>query len=197
LTVVKKGPNHLKIISGIFEKEAISVTKLPNKAGGGGRTNELGLHFEQTTDLKELFQHHPDFEIRNDFHIYKNGQYIGLLLGKHSLYKNYLEPKGIDYTKIISKKLLPDDAILVGKTLYILEKKFQSGPGSVDEKLQTCDFKKKQYTKLLTPLNIRLQYYYIFNDWFRKPEYEDVRNYIVEVGCKYFFNEIPLHELGL
>ena len=30
--------------------------------------------------------------------------------------------------------------------------------GSVDEKLQTCDFKKKQYQKLLSQLNMEVQY---------------------------------------
>jgi len=172
------------------------MTKLPNRAGGGGRTNELGLHFEQTTDLQSTLQNLLDFDVKYS-RVYRNGQQVGLLLGKHSLYKDYLEPKGIDYKKIISKQLRPDDAILVGNTLYIIEKKFQSGAGSVDEKLQTCDFKKKQYTKLLAPLGIRVEYYYILNDWFKKPEYRDVREYINSVGCKYFFNEIPLEELGL
>ena len=106
-------------------------------------------------------------------------------------------PKGIDYKRIISKKLLPDDALLVDNTLYVIEKKFQKCAGSVDEKIQTCDFKKKQYTKLLTPCNIRVEYYYVFNDWFKKPEYFDVKEYIIQVGCIYFFNEIPLSALGL
>lgn len=76
-------------------------------------------------------------------------------------------------------------------------KKYQARSGSVDEKLQTCDFKKKQYTKLFKPLNIKVEYYYVLNDWFRKPEYEDVFEYIESVGCKYFIEELPLDEIGL
>jgi len=42
---------------------------------------------------------------------------------------------------------LPDDAMLViiRETLFIIEIKFQQVEGSVDEKLQTCDFKRKQF----------------------------------------------------
>jgi hypothetical protein len=75
--------------------------------------------------------------------------------------------------------------------------KFQNGPGSVDEKLQTCDFKKKQYTKLLKKGGIKVEYIYVLNDWFRKPEYKNVLGYIREVGCHFYFNEIPLKALGL
>ncbi len=105
----------------------------------------------------------------------------------------------VGYEKLISKKLLPDDAVLVlgNKTLFIVETKFQTVAGSVDEKLQTCDFKLKQYRKLIKPLHIEVKYVYVLNDWFRKKEYKDVLDYIRSVGCDYFFNELPLGYLGL
>jgi hypothetical protein len=79
------------------------------------------------------------------------------------LYKYLLEPNNIDYTDFISKKLLPDNAIyvIIRKTLYIIEIKYQEVAGSVDEKLQTCDFKKKQYQRLLSPLNLTVEYCYV------------------------------------
>ena len=100
---------------------------------------------------------------------------------------------------IISKKLLPDEAILIltGKTLFIIEIKFQEVAGSVDEKLQTCDFKNKQYNKLLVPLGISAKYVYILSDWFKKDAYKDVLKYVNSVGCYYFFYELPLDFLGL
>jgi hypothetical protein len=97
----------------------------------------------------------------------------------------------------LSKKLLPDGALLVGNTMYVIEKKYQAGSGSVDEKLQTCDFKKKQYIKLFSPLNINVEYYYVLNDWFDKPQYRDVFDYIKSVGCKYFIEDLPLNEVNL
>ena len=119
-------------------------------------------------------------------------------LKKNTLYK-YLGSRKINYKKIISKKLLPDDAIYVitNNTLFIIEIKFQKVSGSVDEKLQTCDFKRKQYAKLMAPLNIEVEYIYILNDWFRKPEYKDVLDYVISVGCQYYFHYLPLQKLGL
>lgn len=166
--------------------------------GGGAQTNTNGLHFEQTTELRDLFERSKDFTVFGD-DIFKGGEKVATLFQKNSLYKNLLEPRGVDYGRILSKKLLPDDAILVysKKTLYVIEKKFQHSAGSVDEKLQTCDFKKKQYMKLMSPLNYKVEYCYFLCDWFERPEYRDVKEYILSVGCKYFFDEIPLDYLGL
>lgn len=117
---------------------------------------------------------------------------------KHAFY-DYLKTKGINWKEHISKQLLPDNAIyvIVNNTMFILEVKTQNVAGSVDEKLQTCDFKKKQYQKLLSQLNMEVQYIYILDDWFRKPQYKDVLDYIISVGCQYYFNYIPLQKLGL
>lgn len=99
----------------------------------------------------------------------------------------------------IFKRLLPDDSIyvIINNTFYIIEGKFQKVAGSVDEKLQTCDFKKKQYKKIFSRLNIEVQYIYLLSDWFLKSEYKDVLDYIISVGCEYYFNYIPLQKLGL
>ncbi|MBU1036425.1 hypothetical protein KKF32_00125 [Patescibacteria group bacterium] len=124
---------------------------------------------------------------------------MAILFKKYSLYK-YLKNKGIDYTKLISKRVLPDDAIfvIVNNTFFILEIKFQEVSGSTDEKLQTCDFKIKQYRKLLSQLNVEVKYIYILNDWFKKPEYKDVLDYIISIdGCYYYFNYLPLQKIGL
>lgn len=69
----------------------------------------------------------------------------------------FLEEYNIDWRKTISKKLLPDDALLViiRETLFIIEVKYQQVEGSVDEKLQTCDFKRKQYVKLVVSSELK------------------------------------------
>lgn len=169
-----------------------------NTHGGGSQTNANGLKFEQETDLKDALSKITGYSVVNN-KLYFNNKIIGILAGKHKLYKELLEPKKIDYTKIISKQLLPDEAIYLNSknTVFIIEKKFQNGSGSVDEKLQTCDFKKRQYTKLFKPLGIKVEYIYILNDWFNQQCYKDVLDYIKEKNCYYFFNEIPLNFLGL
>lgn len=169
-----------------------------NTHGGGSQTNANGLKFEQETDLKDALLQINGYKIENN-ELYFNNQYIGILASKNNLYKILLEPNGINYEDIISKKLLPDEAIYLNyqKTVFIIEKKFQNVSGSVDEKLQTCGFKKRQYTKLFAPLGINVEYLYIFNDWFAQPQYTDVLEFIKENNCHYFFNEIPLDFLGL
>lgn len=74
--------------------------------------------------------------------------------------------------------------------------KFNSS-GSVDEKLPNCAFKKKEYEKLCHPINFKVEFIYVFNDWFKQKMYTDTLEYIKNVGCKYFYNEIPLKTLGL
>jgi hypothetical protein len=110
-----------------------------------------------------------------------------------------LNELNIEWKGLISKKLLPDDCIfvIVANTLFVIECKFQRVAGSVDEKLQTCDFKRKQYQKLLAKANIEVEYIYLLSDWFKHKSYNDVLDYIHSVHCYYFFEYIPLIKLGL
>lgn len=168
------------------------------KSGVGGGKTITGLRFEERISLKQIFLNLNGYDVKEE-NVFFNNKKIATFYKKHKIYKNLLEPKGINYLDYISKKLLPDDAIFILKenTLFIIEIKFQEVAGSVDEKLQTCDFKNKQYNKLFKSLNIKVKYCYVLNDWFKKPEYKDVLDYIKSVNCYYFFNEIPLEFLGL
>ena len=87
--------------------------------------------------------------------------------------------------------------MIQSRTLFIVEVKFQKIPGSVDEKLQTCDFKQRQYMKLVDGLGLTVEYVYVLNDWFRDSRYSDVLEYIRSVDCHYVFGELPLAWLGL
>lgn len=169
-----------------------------NIYGGGSKTNLNGLGFEQETSLTEAIIKIKGYTVKNG-DLYFNGSLVGIIAGKNTLYTKLLIPKGVHYESILSKKLLPDEAIYIKpiNKVFIIEKKFQNCAGSVDEKLQTCDFKRKQYEKLFESTGIQPIYLYIFNDWFKKPQYKDVLNYIEESHCHYFFNEIPLDFLGL
>lgn len=169
-----------------------------NLHGGGANTNVNGLHFEQTTDLVSALRI-SGYTVNSKNEIFFNDKLIGISAPKYQLYQQILKPAGIDYQKVISKQLLPDEALylLNKKTIYIIEKKFQSTSGSVDEKLQTCGFKLEQYKKLFNPLGVKVSYFYVLNDFFKDTKYRDVLEYIERQNCKYFFNEIPLDELNL
>lgn len=165
--------------------------------GFGGGNTITGLNFEKERDILELIGKQQGYSIKENVIFYKNKE-VARSYRKNALYK-YLELRGLDYRKYLSKKLLPDEAlyVIVNNTLFIIEMKFQKVSGSVDEKLQTCDFKRKQYAKLMAPLNIEVEYIYILSDWFRNPSYKDVLDYIISVGCQYYFKYLPLQKLGL
>lgn len=118
---------------------------------------------------------------------------------KNELYEKLLKRNKIDYSKILSRKLLPDEAILSIKDniLYIVERKSQENMRFVYEDLQACNFRNQQYKKLFEPLNISVKYAYVLNSYFKRKEYKDVLNYVKSVGCYYFFNELPMEFLGL
>ncbi len=169
---------------------------MKEKGFGGGNTI-TGLNFEKATNILSLLKSKKGYKVKGSVIFYQNKE-VARSYRKNELYK-FLETENINYEKIVSKKLLPDEAlyVIVNNTLFIIEMKFQKVAGSVDEKLQTCDFKRKQYAKLMAPLNIEVEYIYILSDWFRKPQYKDVLDYIISVGCQFYFKYLPLQKLGL
>ena len=142
------------------------------KNGTGGANTVTGLDFENKAKI--------NFN-ENDINLTKNNLY------------NYLKNNHIDYTKIISRKLLPDEAYFNPNTkeFKIYEKKYQQVAGSTDEKPQTCAFKIHQFKKIGAAIGAnKVTYTYIFNNWFKKPEYKDMLEYIKSVdGCDYIFME--------
>lgn len=173
------------------------------KGGKGGGNTKSGLDFEDRVDFSEALKKIPGYEILKDpksagLTVKYNGTQVARLFKKHQFYK-FLKEHEINWETQITKQLLPDDALLVivRETLFIIEIKFQSTAGSVDEKLQTCDFKRKQYLKLLHPLGLKVEYVYVLNDWFKQPSYKDMLDYIHSVNCHYKFNSLPLSWLGL
>jgi hypothetical protein len=174
------------------------------KKGGLGGSNTLtGLNFESKVDFQKLLGEIPGYSLaeisdKAGMGVFFERKLVARCFKKHDFYR-FLDESKVDWQKMLSKKLLPDDAMLVivRETLFIIEVKYQQVAGSVDEKLQTCDFKRKQYLKLVAPLGLKVEYVYVLNDWFKKPEYKDVLDYIHSVNCHYKFNELPLAWLGL
>lgn len=167
------------------------------KGGIGGGNTITGLIYEGEVDLSTYLDRQKGYQVNGDEVLYK-GKLVARVFKKNGFY-TFLKKNGIEWEKIISSKLLPDNCIyvIVNNTLFIIEVKNQNVKGSVDEKLQTCDFKRKQYIKLLSQLNIEVEYVYILSKWFKQPKYKDVLDYIISVNCYYYFDYIPLQKLGL
>lgn len=167
------------------------------KGGTGGGNTVTGLFYEGKVDLPTWLSEIKGYVV-DESCVYFSGKLVARVFKKHGFYK-FLEENGVVWSDYISAQLLPDNCIyvIINNTLFIIEVKHQETRGSVDEKLQTCDFKRKQYKKLLSRLNVEVEYVYILNDWFKQPRYKDVLDYIISVNCQYYFGYIPLHKLGL
>ena len=167
------------------------------KGGIGGGNTITGLIYEGKVDLPTYLAQQHGYTVIGSNVFYKK-KLVARVFKKYGFY-DFLQENGIQWEEFISCRLLPDNCIyvIVNNTLFIIEVKHQSTPGSVDEKLQTCDFKKKQYQKLLQDTPYDVEYLYVCNDWFRQNCYSDVHDYIHSVGCHIFFDAIPLGFLGL
>lgn len=165
--------------------------------GKGGANTKTGLVFEGKTDLATFLNEQKGYCVKNNI-VYYNNTEVAKIFKKEAFYR-YLKDNGIDWKKIISRKILPDDSIyvIINNTLFIVECKYQQVEGSVDEKLQTCDFKRKQYQKLMSQINVDVEYVYLLSNWFRKAKYKDVLDYIISMHCHYYFEYIPLSKFGL
>ena len=184
------------------------------KNGKGGGNTKTGLIFEGKTDLGTFLATQKDYDVKTEAEyvafngkrnkifvrtVYYQKEKVAELYKKHEFYSSFLMKLNIKWEEYISKKLLPDDSIfvIIKNTVFIIECKHQQVNGSVDEKLQTCDFKKKEYKKLLSKANLDVEYIYLLDDWFRDPKYKDVLDYIHSVNCDYYFEYIPLWRFRL
>lgn len=182
--------------------------------GKGGGNTKTGLIFEGKTDLETFLSKQKGYKIKAEQetvlfkgknqkitvrNVYYNSDKVAELYKKNEFYAVLLKKLNIEWEQYISKKLLPDDSIfvIIRNTVFIVECKHQQVAGSVDEKLQTCDFKKKEYKKLLSKANLDVEYIYLLDEWFKNPKYKDVLDYIHSVNCDYYFEYIPLYKFGL
>jgi len=168
------------------------------KGGTGGASTKSGTKFEAIKDLALYLESFKGYKVKDDDVLF-NGNTVARICSKYDLYKFANEEFGVDWKDKISTRLVPDQAIYVfgNRTLYIVECKTQSGAGSVDEKLQTCDYKIKQYRKLFKGTGVKVEYAYLLSEWYERDQYKDVKEYIESVGCTYYFKFIPLSRLGL
>ena len=76
------------------------------KGGTGGGHTVTGLRFESRVTLEKVIAAMPNYKVSNDV-VYFKDKKVAEFYPKHKLYKNLLGPRGVDHSKLISKKLLP------------------------------------------------------------------------------------------
>jgi len=200
------------------------MARKKNEHGGGAETNRVGLKFEEDTNLektlrKEGFRLETVHLRKNKnvspkaFEVFDGALLVGYLVSQWRLY-DYLEKIiNSDYSgwkMPLSKRLRPDEAFvnLLDNTLYIVEKKTQSGSGSVDEKLQTFPFKIRQYNRLVKGIKIngqqlKVKYRYNLDHFFDHPDYDDLFEYMQDENLEYHLHRkgeiylMPLRLIGL
>ena len=50
---------------------------------------------------------------------------------------------------------------------------------------------------LVRDIGLKVEYVYVLSEWFKKPRYKDVLDYVESVNCHYKFGSLPLSWLGL
>ncbi len=93
-----------------------------NRFGGGARTNQNGLYFEQTTSLNDALIR-AGYDVEN-YMVYRGNLEIGMSVPQKHLYTNFLNPRGISYSDYNSKEWRPDEPLSILKIeLHISSKR--------------------------------------------------------------------------
>ena len=170
----------------------------------GERATFNGKMFEEEKNLVKYFVNHGfNVEAEKDygFSVYRKGEDTpcALQLTKTELYAFLKDNSRFEtYKGITSRRNDPDSVVVVGNVIHIIEMKYQSeGHDTQYALLPYCDFKKKQYQKLVVGTDYVIQYHFLLSESMRVPKNKDIFQYIKDVGCDYFFEEIPLNVFGL
>lgn len=165
--------------------------KITNKGtgAGGANTNKNGLAYEELTDLTDKLKKNIPIKKGINEVEFEGYERKWIQASKDNL-KKYMKEIGElnEQIKPAPGCKEPDEAYVdpEQKIVFIIEKKFQQGPGSVDEKIQTSDYKLYHYKKLFPNYN-KIYYMYCLSDWFKRDEYTDSLIYLEEKKVPVFW----------
>lgn len=150
-----------------FFKRSSRFINIKNRGtnAGGANTNKNGLKYENITELS------------TEYCVLDKLKYHELIRFKTSE-KTFKYTKQSKFKKCIQDKIKPDVPAVHGahnpdecyideedKIIFIIEKKFQQCAGSVCEKIQTADCKRRNYKKRIP--DYKIVYIYCLSDWFK------------------------------
>lgn len=197
---------------------------------GGANTNANGLKFENKTDLatsigsflsdkynlkKHVFKHPEKLVIKSGSPVYdiyriSDNKLIGIITKQNQFYNVLSEYYGVD--NINHKRWKPDEVFFnfEANTIFIVEKKWQSGAGSVDEKIFGFVNKRRLYQNNFNQLSNEpkptVEFSALFNsDWWLKggkdhnngKHYQDYFDNLRIDGIKIFFDKYDYWWFGL
>jgi len=175
-----------------FETNMSEITIINNRGtgAGGANTNVNGLQYESLTDLNPV-EVNLSTRIRNGIHneVAFEGYSRKFILANKSMLHKYMKQIGELNPDLIpaSGCKEPDEAYIETeqKVVFIIEKKFQQGHGSVDEKIQTGHFKAEHYAELFP--KYKVHYIYCLSDWFKRDEYKSPLRYLKKHNIPVFW----------
>lgn len=195
---------------------------------GGANTNRGGLAFEKKTDLsarirrdlsdiydlKEHVYRPDDLVIKTSTPTYEvirkvDNHLVGLITKQFAFYDALKETTGLENTN--HKKWKPDEAFFNFdvNSVFVVEKKWQNGSGSVDEKMFGFVNKRRLYQRIFDNLSIEpkpsVQFSALFNkSWFLyggndqyTDQYQDYFDSLREDAIKIFFDDYEYWWFGL
>ena len=88
--------------------------------GTGGGNTITGLNFEKEYDILEILKKAKDYSVKGNV-IYYRDKEVAKSYRKQGLYKLLTEKK-VDWRKLVSKRLFPDEAlyVIINNTLFII-----------------------------------------------------------------------------
>ena len=151
---------------------------------GGAATNTNGLPFEEATDLATEYATIETTDCSKKI-MFKGSDSVFITTKKAKQRVPELTPSLPKELQAHGTKL-PDECFIdqEKKVLFIIEKKSQNGSGSVCEKLQTADFKRKHYSKLFPEYSV--VYFYCLSEWFREKCKAELE-FLDEIGVRVFW----------
>ena len=168
------------------------MNKNKGTGAGGSNTNKNGLLYESKTSLDTHYEYSKQI---NGFTVVKfNTSPTEFVTASKTQFFKYMKDEMNKEIAPAHGCQRPDECFINNdkKIVFIIEKKFQSGHGSVCEKIQTPDFKVWQYQRLFP--NYKIVYIYCLSSWFREKckselEYLMYKNVPVFWGDDEFYKE--------
>jgi hypothetical protein len=188
--IIEDDDDDFEVIESKVCKQSVSTKKKNRGTGAGGaNTNVNGLSYEDNTDLKVCYCEIEENKENNSKKIKFEGNTREFINVKKAAFHKYMDEIGEknNSLQLAAGCKQPDEVYidLERKIIFIIEKKFQQSPGSVDEKLQTAPYKKHFYEKLFQ--NYKINYIYCLSDWFKLDTYKGLLEYLEENSIPVFW----------
>lgn len=169
------------------------MEKTKGTGAGGANTNKTGLSYENKTELSDHYKiikkHKYSIEVQ-----FNGSSKRFNRTSKTDLFKHMEKHTNKEVEQAHGCKQ-PDECYINEPYMFIIEKKFQQRSGSVCEKIQTADFKKKQYQKHFP--DYKVEYIYCLSDWYKENCPAEIKYYEEEKNIPIFWGNSETYKTDI